>query len=270
VKADGRTDVTDALQTAINDLKRAKNFGILFIPEGKYKISKTVHVPAAIRLIGYGKSRPEFILARNTPGYQDEQNYMLWFTGGLVAEGRAPSDAGAGTFYSALSNINFTIERGNPQAVAIRAHFAQHGFISHSVINIGSGKSGIYDVGNEIENVKFIGGDYGIDTRRTSPGWPMMMVDVEFEGQRKAAMLTREVGFAIVNLSVKNVPVVLECKTEQSTAFTSRSRASRISHRPPSSSARRTMPSRSLTCSTSTVATSPVWCNIPRAVRVST
>lgn len=210
VKADGRTDVTDALQTAINDLKRAKNFGILFIPEGKYKISKTIHVPAAIRLIGYGKSRPEFILARNTPGYQDEQNYMLWFTGGLVAEGRAPSDAGAGTFYSALSNINFTIERGNPQAVAIRAHFAQHGFISHSVINIGSGKSGIYDVGNEIENVKFIGGDYGIDTRRTSPGWPMMMVDVEFEGQRKAAMLTREVGFAIVNLSVKNVPVVLE------------------------------------------------------------
>ncbi len=210
IRADGKTDVSDALQAAINQLKREKNFGILFIPEGKYLISRTIYIPNAIRLIGYGKKRPEIILGPNTPGYQEEQNYMVWFTGGPVEEGRQPRDAGAGTFYSALSNIDMLIGKGNPQAVAIRSHFAQHSFTSHCNIYIGEGKAGICDVGNEIENMRFYGGEYGITSGRTSPGWPIMMVDTYFEGQRKAAILTREVGFAIVNMHVKNSPVVLE------------------------------------------------------------
>jgi hypothetical protein len=209
IKADGKTDVSESLQSAINQVKREKSFGILFIPEGKYKISRTIHVPGAIRLIGYGKNRPEIILGANSPGYQTAQNYMIWFTGGLVAAGRPPGDAGTGTFYSALSNINMRIEKGNPQAVAIRSHFAQHSFINHCIIQIGEGKAGVYDVGNEIENMKFYGGEYGITSGITSPGWPMM-IDTYFEGQRKAAILTREVGFAIVNMRAKNVPVVLE------------------------------------------------------------
>lgn len=215
IKADGKMDVSDVLQSAINDLKRTKNFGILFIPEGKYRITKTIHVPSSIRLIGYGKTRPELVLGKNTTGFKDKQNYMLWFTGGLAQEGREPQDAGAGTFYSAISNIDFRIESGNPEAVAIRSHFAQHSFISHAILNIGEGKSGIYDVGNEMENVKFIGGDYGINSSRTSPGWPMMMVDIHFEGQRKAAMLTREAGLTIVNMYAKNVPVVLEMQEDR-------------------------------------------------------
>jgi hypothetical protein len=210
IKADGKMDVSDALQAAINRVKTEKAFGILFIPEGKYRISRTIHVPSAIRLIGYGKNRPEIILGKNTPGFQDEQNYMIWFTGGLAQPGRPPQDAGAGTFYSALSNINIRIEKGNPQAVGIRSHFAQHSFISHCVFYTGDGKAGIYDVGNEVENLKFYGGDYGITSGRTSPGWPMMMVDTYFEGQRKAAVLSREVGFAIVNMQVRNVPVAFE------------------------------------------------------------
>ncbi|MXV14076.1 gluconolaconase [Pedobacter sp. HMF7056] len=215
IKADGKTDVSASLQTAINELKRAKNFGILFIPEGKYLLTRTIQVPAAIRLIGYGKTRPEFVLGKNTPGYREQQNYMVWFTGGLVQEGREPADAGAGTFYSALSNIDFRIESGNPEAIAIRSHFAQHSFISHCIINIGEAKAGIYDVGNEIENVKFYGGQYGITSSRTSPGWPMMMVDTYFEGQRKAAILTREVGLTIVNMYAKNVPVVVEMQEDR-------------------------------------------------------
>ncbi|MDR1558003.1 MAG: SMP-30/gluconolactonase/LRE family protein [Tannerellaceae bacterium] len=210
IKADGKTDVSDVLQAAVNQVKTEKTFGILFIPEGKYLISKTIHVPSAIRLIGYGKNRPEIILGRNTPGYQEGQNYMIWFTGAIARPDRQPQDAGAGTFYSALSNINFRIEQGNPAAVAIRSHFAQHSFISHSVIRIGDGKAGIYDVGNEVENLMFYGGEYGITSGRTSPGWPMMMVDTYFEGQRKAAVLTREVGFAIVRMHVKNTPVAFE------------------------------------------------------------
>jgi sugar lactone lactonase YvrE len=218
IKADGKADVSDSLQSAINKLKREKNFGILFIPEGKYRISKTIYIPEAIRLIGYGKTRPEFILGANTPGYQAEvptdkgkANYMFWFTSGPVEPGEKEiDDANAGTFYSAFSNINIRIEKGNPFAVALRTHFAQHSFVSHCDIQIGKAKAGIFDVGNYMENVKFFGGEYGIYTTKTSPGWQFMMVDTYFEGQRKSAILTREAGLTIVRLQAKNVPHVIE------------------------------------------------------------
>lgn len=219
IKADGKTDVSDAFQRAINQVKTERNFGILFIPEGKYLISKTIYVPGSIRLIGYGKNRPEIILAKNSPGYQfsdteggSKEKYMIYFTGGLVAEGNQPMDAGAGTFYSAISNIDLRIEDGNPLAVALRTHYAQHGFVSHVVINTGNGKAGISEVGNEMEDVKFIGGDYGIISGPTSPSWPMMIVDTYFDGQHKAAIQSHNTGFAIVNMHARNIPVVVEIR----------------------------------------------------------
>ncbi len=217
IKSDGKTDVSDALQSAIDQVKREKNFGILFIPEGKYLISKTIYIPTAIRLIGYGKNRPEFILAKNAPGFQEEipndkgrARYMFWFTSGLVEPGQAPRDAGASTFYSAMSNINLRIEDGNPHAVALRTHFAQHSFISHVNVYIGGGKAGLFDIGNELENVAFYGGEYGIYTTKASPGWQVMMVDAYFEGQRKAALRVQESGLSMVNLQVKDVPMVFD------------------------------------------------------------
>lgn len=209
-RADGKQDVTDALQQAIFQVKREKNFGILFLPEGEYRISKTLQIPSSVRLIGYGKKRPVIYLAPRTPGFQEGQQYMVWFTGGIAPEGREPSDAGAGTFYSALSNVDFRIDKGNPGAIAIRSHFAQHSFISHCDIQTGDGLAGIWDVGNEMEDVRFFGGQYGIISGRTSPGWPMMMVDTYFEGQSRAAILSKEVGFAIVGMHVKNTPVAFE------------------------------------------------------------
>ena len=208
-KADGKQDVTEALQKAIFQVKREKNFGILFLPEGEYRISKTIQIPSSVRLIGYGKKRPVIYLAKNTPGFQ-EQQYMVWFTGGIAPEGREPSDANAGTFYSALSNVDFRIDKGNPGAIAIRSHFAQHSFISHCDIHTGTGLAGIWDVGNEMEDVRFFDGQYGIISSRPSPGWPMMMVDTYFEGQSKAAILSKSVGFAIVGMHVKNTPTAFE------------------------------------------------------------
>lgn len=217
IKADGKTDVTAALQAAINQVKRERNFGILFIPEGKYLIRNTIYIPTAIRLIGYGKNRPEFILAPHSPGYQQEvaadkgkAKYMFWFTGGLVEEGQTPRDAGASTFYSAMSNINLRIGDGNPHAVALRTHYAQHSFISHVAVYAGKGKAGLFDVGNEMENVAFFGGDYGIYTTKASPGWQVVMVDSYFEGQRIAALRCQESGLAMVNIQAKNVPTVFD------------------------------------------------------------
>ena len=134
---------------------------------------------------------------------------MFWFTGGLAEPGKQVRDAGAGTFYSALSNIDLKIEDGNPCAVALRTHFAQHSFISHCNIYTGNGKAGIFDVGNMIEDVNFYGGEYGIYTTKTSPGWQFMMLDTYFEGQRTAAIKTQEAGLTIVRMRVKNVPSVI-------------------------------------------------------------
>ena len=209
----GKTDVSVQLQKAINQLKTERNFGILFIPEGTYMISRTIYIPASIRLIGYGKNRPVFILMKNSPGFQEfnqddkgKASYMFWFTSSIAEPGKEIRDAGAGTFYSALSNIDLKIEDGNPAAVALRTHFAQHSFISHCDIYIGNGKAGLFDIGNMIEDVKFFGGEYGIYTTKASPGWQFMMLDTYFEGQRKSAIKTHEAGFTIVRMSVKNVP----------------------------------------------------------------
>jgi hypothetical protein len=216
ITADGKTDVSDALQQAINRVKTKDNFGIIFIPEGKYLISKTIFIPTAIRLIGYGKNRPEFILAENSPGFQTADStdkgkakYMFWFVSNLSKPGEPVHDAGASTFYSAMSNINLKIEDGNPCAVALRAHFAQHSFIAHVDINIGNGKAGLFDVGNAMNDVRFFGGRYGIYTTKPSPGWQFMMVDTYFEGQREAAIRTQEAGLTIVRMQVKNVPTVI-------------------------------------------------------------
>ena len=213
VAADGIGDDSDALQQAINSIP----FGIVFIPEGRYRISRTIYVPKAIRLIGYGKNRPVIVLGENTPGFQiadpndkGKACYMIWFIDKHAKPGEPIHDANPGTFYSALSNIDLVIEDGNPEAVALRTHFAQHGFVSHSDIHIGNGKAGIFDVGNEIEDVRFFGGEYGIYTTKPSPGWPFLMVDTFFEGQRKAAIQTREGGLTIVRMEVRNVPTVID------------------------------------------------------------
>jgi hypothetical protein len=80
----------------------------------------------------------------------------------------------------------------------------------------GHGKAGLFDVGNEMANVAFYGGDYGIVTTKTSPGWQMMVVDAAFEGQRKAAIQSQEVGWSIVRMHAKNVPIGLEDLTNYS------------------------------------------------------
>ena len=217
ITADGRTDISDALQQAIRTLKTRDNFGVIFIPEGKYLISKTIYIPTAIRLIGYGKTRPLIVLAPNSPGFQSadpgdkgQGRYMFWFVSNLSDPGQPVRDAGASTFYSALSNINLKIGDGNPAAIALRTHFAQHSYISHVDIDAGNGRAGLFDVGNEMEDVRFFGGDYGILTTKPSPGWPCAIVDSWFEGQRRAAIRTREAGLVLIRLQAKKVPVVVD------------------------------------------------------------
>jgi hypothetical protein len=217
IKTDGSTDVSDVLQQALYDLKTTHNFGILFLPEGKYLISQTIYVPQAIRIIGYGANRPIVVLKKDSPGFQFQDSadkgkakYMFWFTHSVPKPGEPLRDAGAGTFYSAMSNVDLEIEDGNPNAVALRTHYAQHSFIAHVDIHINNGLAGMFDVGNEMEDVRFFGGEYGIYTTKPSPGWQFMMTDIYFEDQRKAAIKTQEAGLTVVRLHAKHVPSVIE------------------------------------------------------------
>src|SRR5580704_13037308 len=58
VQGDGTADDTDALQRAIDQVEETTQQGIVFLPEGHYRISHTLYVWPGIRLLGYGAQRP--------------------------------------------------------------------------------------------------------------------------------------------------------------------------------------------------------------------
>ncbi|MBR3645313.1 MAG: hypothetical protein IKN54_02755, partial [Lachnospiraceae bacterium] len=199
VKSDATVDVSDILQRAINSITEKYGYGILYVKEGEYLLSRTIYIPKAVRIIGYGKTRPKFILKDNATdfdkpfsGDKGGYRYLFWFVGLAVTDESEVEDANPGTFYSAMSNIDLELGKGNGYAVGLRTHYAQHSFISYMNINVDSGMAGIYDVGNEMENISIVGGQYGIITTKCSPGWPFAMIDTYFEGQKISAIKTHE------------------------------------------------------------------------------
>jgi sugar lactone lactonase YvrE len=223
VRGDGIADDSDAIQQAINKVQETVNQGIVFVPEGRYRLTKTIYVWPSIRVIGYGAKRPVFVLADNTPGYQDRnnENYLVFFAGGRpgpqggrggpapAGRGGRPADAGPGTFYSAMSNIDIEIGAGNPGAVGVRGTYAQHSFLAHMDFRTGSGIAGVHDTGNVMEDVRFFGGQYGIWTRTPSPGWQFTAVDAYFEGQREAAIRETMAGLTLIRPQFRNVPTAI-------------------------------------------------------------
>ncbi len=218
VHADGRGDDTAALQQAIDRVRDARGEGILFVPQGRYRIARTVYVWPGVRILGYGAVRPVFLLGDNTPGYTKDLGYMFVFAGGPPGKpqhkplaGTVPPDdtvpdANPGTFYSAMSNIDFELGKGNAGAVAIRFHIAQHCFLTHMNFHIDSGLAALRDVGNEAEDLHFFGGRYGIFTGKPSPGWQFTLLDSTFEGQSIAAIQEHEAGLTLVHDSFRSVP----------------------------------------------------------------
>lgn len=215
--APDKGDMTEKLQAAINKVKDTYNFGIVYIAEGTYTISRTLYVPAAVRLIGYGKRRPVIVLTKRARGFdhpdlsdKGKARYMIWFTSNTVHPGETPQDATAGTFYSAITNIDLRIATGNPHAVCLRTHYAQHCFIQHVDMYVDDGKAGIFDVGNEMQDVNIYGGEYGIYTTKTSPSWQMTILDSHITSQRKACILSEEGGLTLVGTTLARAPIGIE------------------------------------------------------------
>jgi hypothetical protein len=238
VRGDGTADDTAAIQAAIDRAGSSFSGGLVFIPSGRYRLTRTVYLWRGVRLVGYGATRPVFVLGDETPGFQQGMGVMVMFTGGGPVgpagpggpggpagrgRGRVPfpppgsvppneriADANQGTFYPGMTNIDFAIGRGNPAAVAIRFHVAQHGILNHMNFEVGSGLAALTQVGNEVQDLHIRGGRFGILTENTSPYWPFAVVDSVFEGQREAAIREYMAGLTVVRSTFRNVPVAIE------------------------------------------------------------
>lgn len=222
---DGTADDTAAIQSAIDQAADGNSrSGLVFLPSGRYRISHTILIWPGVRIFGVGPTRPVLVLADDTPGYQKGVVNMVAFAGfkrGQFGHVAFPpptvypydptvADANSGTFYSAMSNIDVEIGKGDPAAAAIRFRVAQHAFLSHMDFHLGSGFAGIYQAGNFIQDVHFYGGRYGIVTEKTSPAWQYTVLDCTFDGQRDAAIREHEAGLTMVNDTIRNTKVGID------------------------------------------------------------
>jgi len=222
---DGTTDDSAAIQAAIDASFSRGGGGIVFLPSGRYRLTRTLFIWPGIRLFGTGRERPVFVLAPDTPGFQQGLATMIMFSGSSPGARGAPvafpppdsvpfnpaiSDANPGTAFPALSNVDIEIGAGNPAAIGVRFHAAQHAYMSHIDFRIGAGLAGVYMVGNAMQDVRFFGGRWGILTEKTSPAWPFTLVDALFEGQRDAAIREHEAGLTLDNVTFRDTPVGIE------------------------------------------------------------
>ncbi len=216
-QGDGVADDAPALQQAIDTLQETAKLGVVLIPEGRYRLSRTIHVWSGIRLIGYGRKRPVLVLGESTPGFQEgEGKYLVHFVSWRPRPGEPIRDGNPGTFYSAMSNVDVEIQAGNPAAIGVRFHVAQHCYLAHMDFAIGGGRAGVEDVGNLGEDLHFSGGDYGILTKKTAPSWPFVLLDSSFESQRVAAIRTQEAGLTILRNRFRSVPSAVAIDPERS------------------------------------------------------
>ena len=218
VKADGVADDTDALQQAIDQGAR----GIVLIPEGRYRLTKTLYVRTGTRVFGYGKSRPVFVLAPNTPGYQEpgrggpfgRGKYLVHFAASREADGTVV-DASELDFNSVMCNIDIEIGEGNPSAVGVRFKVAQHSYLSHMHFKLGTALAAVEDIGNLSNDLTISGGKYGIITTRTSPNWQYVLMDSVFENQSVAGINTKDVGFSLYRCHFRHMPVAIEIPADE-------------------------------------------------------
>src|SRR4029079_2092495 len=79
-RGDGVADDSQAVQAAIDQAAATPNGGVVFIPSGRYRVTRTIYIWRAVRVFGYGDTRPVLVLGPNTPGYQKGIGLMVMFT----------------------------------------------------------------------------------------------------------------------------------------------------------------------------------------------
>ena len=92
-----RRDDSAAIQAAIDKAENRVREGILFVPSGRYRVTRTIYVWPGVRIFGFGATRPVFVLAPDTPGFQKGVGVMVMFTG--ARPGGGPAEAAAASAF---------------------------------------------------------------------------------------------------------------------------------------------------------------------------
>jgi hypothetical protein len=234
VHGDGVGDDTAAVRAAVDEASRrgianrlgdilggVRGFplgdggGVVLVPPGTYRLSAPIDVYDSVRIIGFGKQRPRFVLADNSPGYADGVPRDLFSfrrrpVGGPIAY------ANNDTFGSGLINFDLMIAPGNPDAIAVRFGGAQLCLLQDLDIDAGDGFAGIDHNANLIQRVRVRGGAVGLNAYAASAGWQTTVLDCRFTGQRETAIRTNnDAKLVLVRTVLSDAPRGIECVPDQ-------------------------------------------------------
>lgn len=208
-KGDGKTDDTEVLQRALDigsgrDKEEAKQFGnktrVVFLPNGTYRLTKSLVVNSAVGPWLYGESRDGVVLKLDD-GVKD-------VTAVLRTHPREKGPTSADWFMRNLRN--FTVDAGNnPETDGIRYHATNTGTLENVRV-IGKGKVGI-NAGfldqsgpNLIQDVEIDGFERGIQSQWV---WGGTLSRVTIRNCRSEGIFVAANVLAIEDLTVENTPV---------------------------------------------------------------
>ncbi|GAB4453030.1 MAG: hypothetical protein OHK0029_05020 [Armatimonadaceae bacterium] len=205
-KGDGITDDTEALQKGL-DLScgmDGKPTRILFLPNGTYRLTKTLVVKNSLGPWLYGETRDGVIL-RLDNGVKDCNSVLRTH----------PSEEGPTSADWLMRNIrNLTVDVGNnPNTDGIRFFATNTGLLQHVRV-IGNGKVGI-NAGflgqsgpNLIQDAVVEGFETGIQSQWI---WGETLSRITIRNCRKQGVYVSANSVAIEDLTVENTPLALFC-----------------------------------------------------------
>lgn len=230
VHGDGVGDDTAVIQAAIDEASRrgGENWlgnivggarglevgdggGLVFVPEGTYRVTDRIDVRASVRLIGFGQTRPEFVVTPGTPAYAGDPEFVFAAVRRPFVEGGPVTFGNNDTFATGLVNVDITVGPGNPGAVGVRFGGAQMFLLQDVDIDMGDGHAAVDHNANLLQRVNVTGGRYGLLAFAASPGWQTTIVDSTFTGQSEAAILLHtDAKLSIIRNRFTDMPRAIE------------------------------------------------------------
>jgi hypothetical protein len=205
-KGDGKADDTAALQAGLDASCRGTNgSAILFLPNGNYRVTKTLVVPHGVGPWVYGESRDGVIIRLDDGAASDSVTAVLR---------THPNDGQATSADYFMRNFrNLTINAGdNPGVDGIR-WFGNNSSILQNVRVVGNGRVGI-NAGfcgqsgpNLIQDTVVEGFETGISSVWI---WGQTLSRVTVRNCRSKAVFVSANSVAIEDLTVENTPVAIE------------------------------------------------------------
>jgi len=206
-KGDGVADDTDALQKGIEASCRGngKQSKILFIPNGSYRVTRTLLVTSAVGPWVYGESR-DGVIIRLADGITDPSCTAVLRT--------HPHEKGKTSADWFMRNFrNLTIDVGNNPGVDGIRWYGNNSSILKNIRVVGRGKiginSGFLDQSgpNLVQDATIEGFETGI---RSAWIWGQTLSRVTIRNCRAAGVVVSANAIAIEDLTVENTPVAIQ------------------------------------------------------------